>query len=139
MKNARVNLYLRDDKVLVVPAGAYEIDPVLVVDPTDIEVQQAIEKTLEVLATARMPEVYDPKKWVVLKALGLKSAKSFYQNVAHVSVLILDGKIQVEPLRPAKGPSFEFGSEPIEVPNVGSLGSVALKALKESPRMNPRA
>jgi hypothetical protein len=139
MRNARVNLYLRDDKVLVVPAGRYEIDPVLIVDPKEADVQRAIEQTLEVLATAKMPDVHDPLKWVVPKALGLKSAKAFYQNVAHASVLILDGKIQVQRLKPTKGPAFEFGGEPIEVPDISSLGSVALKMLKESPRMNPRA
>ncbi len=142
MRNSRINLYLRDSQVLVVPSVRFEVEPVQVVEPVEAALQPAIEEAIRVASTVPIPDDddYDPKKWVVLKALGLKSAKAFYQNVAHASVLIYNDKIQVQPNAPTKkGQAFEGSGASIEVPDMSSLGAAALKVLKESPRMNPRA
>jgi hypothetical protein len=132
-------VYLRDNQVLVVPsAWGVDLDHVLLVEPVESKVQQAIEAAIEVLSPVPARPDYDPKKWPVLKALGLKSARAFYQNVAHVLVLIHEGRIEVLPSDPTKrGQAFEGIREPIPVAEIDALGTVVLKALRESPRMNP--
>jgi hypothetical protein len=138
--DACINLYLRDERVLVVPSVRHDIEPVLIVEPVESEVQRAVEEAIQVATTVPEPEDdYDPKKWPVLKALGLKTAKAFHQNVAHAIVLLYEGKIEVLPSAPAKrGPSFIGSGEHVPVPDVKSIAAIALRVLRESPRMNPR-
>lgn len=139
--DAAIKLYLRDDQVLVVPSVRYEIEPVMVVEPVEAAVRPAVERALEVARTAPIPEEgdYDPKKWVVPKALGLRSAKAFHTNVACVSVLIYGGKIELLPYAPSKrGQSFIGYGENVPVPDEASIAAIALEVLKRCPRMNPR-
>jgi hypothetical protein len=138
--DACVSLYLRDNQVLVIPSVYHEIEPVMIVEPVEAEVQRAIEQALQVARTAPIPEGdYDPKNWVVPKALGLKSAKAFHTNVAHASVLLYEGKIEVLPYRPTKrGQAFEGNGAHVPVPNEASIAAIALDVLKASPRLNPR-
>jgi hypothetical protein len=141
MKDVSFGLYLRENKVIVVPsAWGRDIDPVMIVEPVDAEVQQAIEKAIELSGNTPAPPEYAPKDWPVLKALGLKSARAFYENVAHVGVLIYEGNIQVDPMDPTKkGQAFEQVQKSISVPDIKSLGPAALKALKEARPMKSKS
>jgi hypothetical protein len=141
MIDVGMSVYLRDDRVIVCPATyGIDIEPALVVPAVDAEVQRAIEEAMRISheAAAKGPPEYDPKKWPLLKALGLKSARAFHVNVAHVIVLIHEGNIEVRPSAPTKrGQAFEGVGASIPVPDLASLGTAALAALKAAPRMNP--
>jgi hypothetical protein len=139
VRDVSFGIYLRDNQVLVVPsAWGREIDPVMIVQPVETDVQRAIEEAIELSSKGPEPSEYDPKNWVVLKALGLKSARAFYQNVAYVGVLIYEGNIEVAPMNPTKkGHAFEQVRQSVSVRDIKSLGVTALKVLKESPRINP--
>jgi hypothetical protein len=139
MRDLSFGLYLRDDQVLVVPSSwGRDIAPVMIVEPIEAEVQQAIEQAIELSGRTPSPPEYDTKDSPVLKALGVKTAKAFLKNVARVGVLIYGGKIEVSPVDPTKrGQAFEQVRKSIPVPDIKCLAAVALKALKESPRMNP--
>jgi hypothetical protein len=141
MRDLTFGVYLRDDRVLVVPsAGGRDIDPVMIVAPIEAEVQRAVEAAIELSGKGPPPpDDSDLKNWSVLKALGLKSARAFLQNVARVGVLIYQGNIEVRPQDPTKrGQAFEQVRKSIAVPNIESLGRAVLEALKDSPRMNPK-
>jgi len=140
MRDVSFGLYLRDDQVIVCPSSwGIDIDPVMIVPPVETEVQQAIEQAIELSGRTPSQPEYDPKKWPVLKALRLKSARAFHKNVVHIVVLIHEGKIQVLRNEPTKrGQAFVGVGGPIPVPDIASLGAIALQALQDSPRMNPR-
>ncbi len=138
--NASVGVFLRDDQAVVVPrAGGYDLDAVAVVKPIDQDLQRAIEEAVRVSSTAEMPADAGSDRWSVLEALGLTSARAFYHNVAHVAVLVLQGNLQVWPCDPtARGQAFEAVRPAISVADMKTIGAITLKALQESPRMNPK-
>jgi hypothetical protein len=112
----------------------------MIVEPVEAGVQRAIEQAIELSGKTPSPPEYDRKDSPGLKALGLKAAKAFLQNVARVSVAIYEGNIEIRPQDPTRrGQSFEQVRKSIPVPDLATLGSIVLKALKESPRMNPKA
>jgi hypothetical protein len=83
----------------------------------------------------------EPKpKWIVAERLGLRSAKSFYEDVSMCSVHTEEPQFVVQRWRPARhGRGFEPDSEPPARVEADSLAEVVLETLRKSPRFAPKS
>ena len=124
-----------DDQVIAVPSeGRFDLDHALIVTPIEAEEQRALEEAIQVSSAASQPTDCDPKKWPVLKALGLKSARAFYANASHVAVFLYEGKIEIWPHDPTKkGQAFEVVREVIPVANMKTLLSAGRAKVASDP------
>lgn len=146
--NGYVNVYLRDEQVIVVPCGGrgglyYEVVPVLTTQPEADSVESAILEALD--ASARTAGQPDPDlrsyRTPVLAHLGVKSIRKFYRNIALCTVYRESGRdaVVLQPKRPPKdNRGFERNGPPRELPGDVSLGAFLLRILEESPRLNPQ-
>lgn len=143
--SAQVSLFLRDDRVIVIPQGggggfSYDIEPSLIVSPRPDEVEKAISEALETSRQAQdgtPPEKRSAASSPLLKKLGLRSFKAFYRGASHCYLYEEDGILTMLRFKPASdGGGFDLASPPPEsIEDRGRVGSIVLEYLQSAPKM----
>jgi hypothetical protein len=141
--NGNVGLYLRLDKVYVIPQGGggglyYDMEPIVVVPSSaTAELDRAIRTALDASAKTAGQPLPDlrTRKSPVLSVAGVKTIKDFYADSAHAFLYTDAGRLHLLPFRPAPdGRGFEPAGDAIAIDVTQPLASQILAALQDLPR-----
>ena len=138
-----VGLYLRADKVWVIPQGGsgglyYDIEPVVGVASDDAtELDTAVRAALAASAATAgqpLPDLRN-RKTPVLRAAGVKTIKDFYAGAAHAFLYTDSGHLHLLPFQPAPdGRGFQPSAAAKRLDATQPLAPQILTVLQDLPR-----
>jgi hypothetical protein len=141
--SAQVSFYLRDDRVFVVPqAGGggftFDVEPVMIVAPTDEEVHYAARQALAASAAVQGDTPPEGRyRSPVLKAARVRSFREFYQGSTYCFLYQEESHFFILAFGPARdGKGFDLSTEPPrQVKHASSIGAEVLECLRHSEQM----
>lgn len=131
-----VAVYLRADKLIVVPQGGgggyyFDIEPVRVVSPDVTSANEAVAEALDASAQCKIAQPPEGYRSPALAAAGARSWKAFYRGAAHCFLYSDGASLYVQKWAPASdGRGFEPSTEPPAlITDKQAAGEAVLKCL----------